>query len=162
MELDPSKIKFGDLHWAVRTTTGNDCDVMPEYMDEDFYNHLMELKPGTHAREMYKADLAARLPSDAVESAMLRLDEAIEVAGRYKNEGKVISALDFEKQDVQKSLLKPDLTRPDNPIKAVGGFDLAKEDSEISKKISNECRLQVKTNFFGDIYRAIARPNWFN
>ena len=162
MELDPSKIKFGDLHWAVRTTTGNDCDVMPEYMDEDFYNHLMELKPGTHAREMYRADLAARLPSDAVESAMLRLDEAIEVAGRYKNEGKVISALDFEKQDVQKSLLKPDLARPDNPIKPVGVFDLTNEDSEIAKKISNECRLQVKTNFFGDIYRAIARPNWFN
>ena len=62
---------------------------------------------------------------------------------------------------MQKSLLKPDLTRPNNPIKPVGGFDLSKEKSEIANKISNECRLQVKTNFFGDIYWAIARPGWF-
>ena len=162
IELDPTKIKFGDLHWAVRTATGNDCDVMPEYMDEDFYNHLMELKPDTHAREMYRADLAARLPSDAVESAMLRLDEAIEVAERYKNEGKVISAEDFEKQDVQKRLLKPDLTKPKNPVKPIGGFDLTNEKSEIAQKIVRECRLQVQTNFFGDIHWSIARPGWFD
>ena len=162
IELDPTKIKFGDLHWAVRTVTGNDCDDMPEYMDEDFYNHLMELKPDTPAREAYKADLAARLPSDAVESAMMRLDEAIEVAERYKAEGKVVSAEDFEKQDVQKRILKPDLTRPKNPVKPVGGFDLTKEKSETAQKIVRECQLQVRTNYVGDIHWAIARPGWFD
>ena len=28
----------------------------------------MELKPGTHARELYRADLEAKLPADAKES----------------------------------------------------------------------------------------------
>ena len=162
MELDPSKIKFGDLHWAVRKVTGNDSDVMPEYMDEDFYNHLMELKPGTHAREMYMADLAAMLPADAVESAMMRLDEAIETAQRYKTEGKVISAEDFEKQEVQKRIVKPDLEKAKNPVKPVGTFDLRKNGSEIAKSIVRECKFQVQTNYVGDIHKAIARSGWFD
>ena len=162
MELDPSKIKFGDLHWAVRKVTGNDSDVMPEYMDEDFYNHLVELKPGTHAREMYKADLEAKLPADAVESAMLRLDEAIETAQRYKTEGKVISAEDFEKQEVQKRIVKPDLEKAKNPVKPVDTFDLKKDGSEIAKSIVRECKFQVQTNYVGDIHKAIARPGWFD
>ena len=162
MELDPSKIKFGDLHWAVRKVTGNDSDVMPEYMDEDFYNHLMELKPGTDARELYRADLAAMLPADAVESAMMRLDEAIETAEQYKTEGKVISAEDFEKQEVQKRIVKPDLEKAKNPVKPVGTFNLAKDGSEMAKSIVRECKFQVQTNYVGDIHRAIARPGWFD
>ena len=105
--------------------------------------------------------VAAKLPSDAVESAMLRLDEAIEVAGRYKAEGKVISAEDFEKRDVRRRILKPEITKSKNPIKPVGSFDLANDKSETAKNIVKESWLQVKTNFVGDIYWAIARPDWF-
>ena len=162
IELDPSKVELGDLHWAVRKVTGGDCDVMPEFMDEDFYNHLMELKPGTHAREMYRADLAAMLPADAVDSAMLRLDEAIETALRYKAEGKVISAADFEKREVQKRIVKPELEKLENPVKPIDGFDLSKEDTDIAKDIVRESRLQVRTDYAGDIHWAIARSGWFD
>jgi hypothetical protein len=122
----------------------------------------MELKPGTDARELYRADLAAKLPADAVDSAMLRLDEAIETAERYKTEGKVVSAEDFEKQDVQKRILKPDLEKAKTPVKPVGTFNLAKNGSDIAKSIVRECKFQVQTNYVGDIHRAIARPGWFD
>ena len=117
---------------------------------------------------------AAKTATSSVSAA--KLSEAASIAGldeptrtdlhavaeRYKNEGKVISAEDFEKQDVQKRLLKPDLTKPKNPVKPIGGFDLTNEKSEIAQKIVRECRLQVQTNFFGDIHWSIARPGWFD
>ena len=79
LEVDPSKFAAGELHWAFRRVTGSDCDVLPSYIDEDLYNHLVELKPGTHARELYRADLAAKLPADAVVETALRLKDGKDV-----------------------------------------------------------------------------------
>jgi len=93
---------------------------------------------------------------------MMRLDEAIETAERYKTEGKVISAEDFEKQEVQKRIVKPDLEKANNPVKPVGTFNLAKDGSEMAKSIVRECKFQVQTNYVGDIHKAIARPGWFD
>ena len=63
---------------------------------------------------------------------------------------------------MQKRILKPDLEKAKNPVKPVGTFNLAKNGPEIAKSIVRECRLQVQTNYVGDIHKAIARPGWFD
>ena len=162
LEVDPSKFAAGELHWAFRRVTGSDCDVLPSYIDEDLYNHLVAMAPGSEAREAYRQDLLKRLPADAVESAMLRLDEAIALAERFKNEGKVISAEDFEKREVQKSILNDELFGPTSPIKpASNGFDLKRSESKQAKNICQESRLQFHGLFTGDLAYSVCRKDWF-
>ena len=162
LEVDPSKFAAGELHWAFRRVTGSDCDVLPSYIDEDLYNHLVAMAPGSEAREAYRQDLLKRLPADAVESAMLRLDEAIELAKRYKTEGKVVSAEDFEKREVQKRILNDELFGPTSPIKPMdNGFDLKKSESKQAKNICQESRLQFHGLFTGDLAYSVCRKDWF-
>ncbi len=162
LEVDPSKFAAGELHWAFRRVTGSDCDVLPSYIDEDLYNRLVAMAPGSDAREAYRQDLLKRLPADAVESAMLRLDEAIALAERFKNEGKVISAEDFEKREVQKSILNDELFGPTSPIKpASNGFDLKQSESKQAKNICQESRLQFHGLFTGDLAYSVCRKDWF-
>ena len=162
LEIDPSKFETGELHWAFRKITGSDCDVLPQYIDEDLHDRLVAMEPGSEAREAYRRDLLARLPADAVASAMLRLDEAIALAKKYKTEGKVVSAEDFEKHDVQKRLLSDELFRPSSPIKAMdNGFDLKKSTTEPAKEICKECRFQFHGLFAGDLAVSVCRKDWF-
>jgi hypothetical protein len=161
LEIDPSKFETGELHWAFRVCTGSDCDVLPQFIDEELHDRLVAMGPGTEAREAYRQDLLARLPADAVESAMKRLDEAIALARRYEEEGKVVSAEDFEKHEVQKRILQPELSRPASPIKAMGGFDLNKAGTENAKKIAKESRLQNHGLFAGDLAYSVCRKDWF-
>ena len=161
LEIDPSKFETGELHWAFRVCTGSDCDVLPEFIDEELHDRLVAMEYGSEAREAYRRDLLARLPANAVDSAMKRLDEAIALARRYKEEGKVISAEDFEKHEVQKRILQPELARPASPIKAMGGFDLNKAGTENAKKIAKESRLQNHGLFAGDLAYSVCRRDWF-
>ena len=66
LEVDPSKFAAGELHWAFRRITGSDCDVLPSYIDEDLYNRLVAMAPGSDAREDYRQDLLKRLPTAGV------------------------------------------------------------------------------------------------
>jgi hypothetical protein len=162
LEIDPSKFETGELHWAFRKVTGSDCDVLPQYIDEDLHDRLVAMEPGSEAREAYRRDLLARLPADAVASAMLRLDEAIALAKKLKAEGKVVSAEDFEKREVQKSLLGDELFRPASPIKPTdNGFDLKKSTTQLAKEICQESRLQFHGLFVGDLVVYVARKDWF-
>jgi hypothetical protein len=162
LEIDPSKFETGELHWAFRKITGSDCDVLPQYIDEDLHDRLVAMEPGSEAREAYRRDLLARLPADAVASAMLRLDEAIALAKKYKAEGKVVSAEDFEKREVQKRLLSDELFRPASPIKPAGnGFDLRKSTTPLAQEICLESRLQFHGLFVGDLVVHVARKDWF-
>ena len=121
------------------------------------------MAPGSEAREAYRQDLLKRLPADAVESAMLRLDEAIALAERFKNEGKVISAEDFEKREMQKLILSDELLhRPSSPIRPMdNGFDLRKSESKQAKNICQESRLQFHGLFTGDLAYSVCRKDWF-
>ena len=106
--------------------------------------------------------LLARLPANAVDSAMKRLDVAIALARRYKEEGKVVSAEDFEKHEVQKRILQPELARPSSPIRPMdNGFDLRKSESKQAKNICQESRLQFHGLFTGDLAYSVCRKDWF-
>jgi hypothetical protein len=87
----------------------------------------------------------------------------IALAERFKNEGKVISAEDFEKRDVQKLILSDELLhRPSSPIRPMdNGFDLRKSESKQAKNICQESRLQFHGLFTGDLAYSVCRKDWF-
>ena len=55
--------------------------MLPKYIDENLYRELTSLRTGER-REAYLADLAKRLPSDAVDSARRRLDRSTRASPR--------------------------------------------------------------------------------
>ena len=63
---------------------------MPDKIDRDFYNHLMELKTNPAARKAYLDSLRPRMDEGNVAAAEARLNDAIDHAERLARENKVV------------------------------------------------------------------------
>ena len=163
--LDATKFKAGELYYATQRAVGMHGLVLPNFIDEDLYRELTALRTGER-REAYLADLAKRLPPDAVDSARRRLDQAIDHALKLAAEYKVVKNGDFEKQAVQKSLLEPEINA-ENPVKPVGDYQLPMErltrDKEQNKRlIVRRANINVKSFFMRDLYGKVTKPDWFS
>ena len=161
--LDATKFKAGELHYAALRAIGMNGAALPKYIDEDLYRELTSLRTGER-REAYLADLAKRLPPDAVDSARRRLDQAIDYAIKLAAEYKVVRKDDFEKRDVQKSLLEPEINAG-NVVKPVGNFQLRMEPLPKSKEqarrqVVRRANIQSKTIFMRDIYGKVTNADW--
>ena len=161
--IDTSKFRAGELHFAARRAIGMHGASLPDFIDEDLYRHLLDLRSG-EKRDAYRADLADRLPPEAVESAMKRLDEAIIHAIKLNSEEKVVSAADFAKRSVQKQLLTRELNAG-SPVKPLGDFQLREEPyvnkEQAKKDIVRRANTQVKSLFVRDLFGKITKPDWF-
>ena len=136
---------------------------LPKYIDEDLYRELTSLRTG-EKREAYLADLARRLPPAAVESARKRLDQAIDHAIKLAAEYKVVQNGDFEKRDVQKQLLEPEINAG-NVVKPVGNFQLQMEPPPTSREkfkrqIVRRANIQAKSIFMRDLYDNVIKADW--
>ena len=163
--LDTTKFKAGELHYAALRAIGMNGATLPKYIDEDLYRELTSLRTGER-REAYLADLAKRLPPDAVDSAHRRLDQAIDYAIKLAAEYKVVKKDDFEKRAVQKSLLEPEIIAG-NVVKPVGNFQLQMEPiprnkDQARRQVVRRSNIQAKTIFMRDMYRRVTKPDWFN
>ena len=163
--LDATKFKAGELFYATQRAVGMHCMALPNFIDEDLYRELTALRTGER-REAYLADLAKRLPPDAVDSARRRLDQAIDHALKLAAEYKVVKNGDFEKQVVQKRLLEPEINA-ENPVKPIGDFQLPMErltrDKEQNKRlIVRRANINVKSFFMRDLYGKVTKPDWFS
>ena len=133
---------------------------LPDFIDAELYEQLMSMKAG-EKRDAYFADLSGRLSKKAVESARSRLDEAIAHAEKLFNERRVVAKDDFEKKDVQQSLLSREVNA-DNPVKPVGSFQLQrKEGVEVKKCVVSVARLQTSSIFMRDMYGRVNKKGWF-
>lgn len=162
--LDATKFKAGELFYAAQRAVGMHGLALPNFIDEDLYRELTALRTGER-REAYLADLAKRLPPAAVDSARRRLDQAIDHALKLAAEYKVVKSGDFEKQEVQKLLLEPEINA-ENPVKPIGDFQLPMErltsDKEQSKRlIVRRANMNVKSFFMRDIYGKVTKEGWF-
>ena len=128
---------------------------LPEFIDEDLYAHLLDLKSGDK-RDALLADLAGRLSPDALDAARSRLDAAIAHAENLHAQGKVVRNADFSKRDVQNRLLYRELHAPSNPVKPVNGYKLSS-----STDIVRKSRRQVRSLFVRDLFGSIAKKGWF-
>ena len=163
--LDATKFKAGELHYAALRAIGMNGATLPKYIDEDLYRELTSLRTGER-REAYLADLAKRLPPDAVDSARRRLDQAIDYAIKLAAEYRVVKNDDFEKRAVQKNLLEPEINAG-NVVKPVGNFQLSMEPIPKSKdqarrQVVRRANIQAKSIFVRDLYRKVTKADWLN
>ena len=139
-------------------------DKLPEDILEaiDYVKGNVNARCGEGAkREAYLADLAERLSPDAADSARNRLDEAIAYAEKLFREDKVISKEDFEKRDVQKSLLARELNAG-NPVKPVGDYQLPQSKTgDVKKCVVSAAKRQTKSLFMRDLYGKVNKRDWF-
>ncbi len=166
--VDVSQIKAPEIHACLRKATGCHVTGFPQYMDADFHDHLMKMQEGSPDRAAYVGELRKRLPDQAVEAAVLRLDAAIECAKRYKEEGRVIGAEEWSKRDVQRRVAGPLPPRvPDSPdevlptpLPRVGG------QAPLTNKFANEVVSLASSGpcglFRRDLMAQLAKPGWFD
>ena len=64
---------------------------MPEEIDQEFYDKLMEMDRNPDQRKAYLDSIAPRLSPEALDATAKRLDEAIAHAKKLKDENKVYS-----------------------------------------------------------------------
>jgi hypothetical protein len=158
--IDTAKFQAGELHFAARYAIGMHGAVLPDFIDAELYAQLIALKSGAK-REAYLADLAGRLSPDAADSARNRLDEAIAYAEKLFREDKVISKEDFEKRDVQKSLLARELNAG-NPVKPIGDYQLPQSRTgDVKKCVVSAAKRQTKSLFMRDLYGKVNKRDWF-
>ena len=75
---------------ALAETTGAKSIAVPDKIDRDFYNHLMELKNNPDARKAYLDSLRQRIGSENLAAAEARLNDVIAHAERLEAEHKVV------------------------------------------------------------------------
>ena len=107
IEVDISKAKSALTVAGLYETTAFHLISVPDEMDYELYERLMQLRRGPDRDALLKdwADkLGAR--SQQYRFAVTRLDEAIARAEQLKNDGKVYRAEDWEGDEVQNRILK--------------------------------------------------------
>lgn len=158
--VDTTKFKTPILHYCLLNTVGMHTTAMPDYIDEDLYNHLMALAEPGEKREKYIAELTANLPEGAKNAAISRLDDAIFYAKTLYYKGHVVSAESWNDHDTQRKI-----AGPVPPNRANGWYDdvvtigsSSKARSYIGLRI-----LHLTEGYFRrNIMSAIAKPGWFD
>ncbi len=154
--IDAGKIQAAELRYALKESVGVQSSTLPRCIDAELYGQLIALKGG-RARAAYKAELSSRLPTDAVDAAMNRLDEAIRHAEGLAAGNMVFSQKQFVSHDVQRQILAQDLAVPDNPVNPIDGVQIPERSSVVAFS-----RNMAKSLFARDLLPSLGKDNWFN
>jgi len=120
IEIDLGKVGNKMLVLGALDFAGLRSAAIPPEIDSELYDKLMSLasdaSDGGKARAAYLESLAMQLGKDSEQyrCAVERLDGAIAHARELKKEGKVYTAEQWETHDVQKSVAKAALNKPEN------------------------------------------------
>lgn len=155
LSIDATQFQNAELHWVLKQAVGLHGATVPDFIDEELYTHLQNLKAGP-ARDQWIADLRTRLPEAAVASSIARLDQAIAHAESLKKADRVIAKADFAKRDVQSKLLTPQLTAPPYPIKPTADKRFQITAGDLQKQAVR----QTRSLFRRDLFPAIYKKGW--
>lgn len=164
IDIDLDKVQNRKSILAILNSCGIKSVAVPEEMDKELHDKLVALAPdapdGGAARAAYLDSLATRLGADSQQykCAVKRLDEAIAHARKLNSEGKVYSAEQWEKRDIQKSIAKKALAPAEDSIY------LPK--STKTRLINNKSNYTGSTNFvIRDMYQELIQngnhKDWF-
>ena len=151
------------IDFALRTAMSIRTTALPDCIDEDLYNHLMDLEQG-EKRDKYIADLKLRLSDDSVAAAVMRLDEAIAIAKRLHAEDKVVKTEMWYDKNAQRQIagkLPPDVQKGEYPRIPKLSPDDPDFDPESEKLIAKFADTMRNGYFRRDLMRAVAKPGWF-
>ena len=90
--VDFAKVRSPEVKMAIIRTLGMQSVALPEEIDEDFYNKLMDMDAHPEKKQAYLDSIAPRISKNALKATERRLNEAIEYAKRLKQDGKVYNA----------------------------------------------------------------------
>ena len=163
--IDTTLAKSPLVAVVLRNTIGVHTTALPEYIDEELYNALMDLKEPSKAFNDFKADMEANISLAAAASAVTRLREAIEYAEKLKAAGKVVTAGEWHKKDKQREILRGLPPDEDNGeyarVKKLSRNDPdynAKGEATVFAIIQH-----VDNGYFRrDLAVALAKPGWFD
>ena len=89
MTVNLADAKTPEIKMAAIPVLGLQNTALPEEIDEDFYNKLMEMDKDPSKKQDYLNSLAPRISKEALTATESRLNEAIEHAKKLKEAGKV-------------------------------------------------------------------------
>ena len=89
MTVNLADAKTPEIKMAAIPVLGLQSTALPEEIDEDFYNKLMEMDKDPSKKQDYLNSLAPRISKEALTATESRLNEAIEHAKKLKEAGKV-------------------------------------------------------------------------
>ena len=163
--VDTTKFKTPILHYCLLNTVGMHTTAMPDYIDEDLYNHLMALAEPGEKREKYIAELTANLPEGAKSAAISRLDEAIFYAKTLYYKGHVVSAESWNDHARQREIAGSVPPNRNNgwydDVVTVGSKTVGS--SFKGKAYVGSRILHLTEGYFRrNIMSAIAKPGWFD
>jgi len=115
---------------ALTMTVGAQSVALPDVIDEEMYNKLMELAANDDAKAEYFATIAPRLSPEALDAAKLRLEDAIAHARKLHDDGKVV------KEDGWPAIANAE--RPDGVGTKLTVTKVSKEVVEVSPELFNE------------------------
>ena len=163
--VDTTKFKTPILHYCLLNTVGMHTTAMPDYIDEDLYNHLMALAEPGDKRDNYIAELTANLPEGAKSAAISRLDEAIFYAKTLYYKGHVVSAESWNDHGRQREIAGSVPPNRNNgwydDVVTVGSKTVGS--SFKGKAYVGSRILHLTEGYFRrNIMSAIAKPGWFD
>ena len=89
MTIDLAKATTHEAKMALIHTMGLQSIALPEEIDDEFYEKLMEMDRDPAKKKAYLDSIAPRISPEALRAAEARLDEAIAHAGKLARQGKV-------------------------------------------------------------------------
>ena len=140
--VDLSKAQSPEVKMALNKVMGLQSIAMPEEIDQEFYNKLMEMDGNPDQRKAYLDSIAPRLSPEALDATAKRLDEAIAHAKKLKAENKVYS--DAKWQDPNTLVQMPGL----------------KNKVEIAKSDGTNVTVDNKIGFVGN-YCVVDCPSYY-
>lgn len=164
--IDISKVKSPMAIVALRDTLGIQTAVLPDRIDEELYNHLMELGRNGTARKNYIADLKAHLSGPAVDAAVKRLDDAVAHAKKLAEHGKVVSKADWSTHETQRKIVgiidrkSKNVRKKELPLVDPGLDPFF--DKKGKSVVASDYTFLSNGFFRRDILRAIAKDGWFD
>ncbi len=90
--IDLAKARSHEARMAIIHTLGLQSIALPEEIDQEVYDRLMEMDMDPAKKQAYFDSIASRISPEALDAAKARLDEAISHAKTLKTFGKVYSA----------------------------------------------------------------------
>ena len=95
MTIDLAKVASPEIKMAIIHVLGMQSTALPEEIDQDFYDKLMEMEQPAK-KQAYLDSIASRISPDALKATELRLDEAIAHAKKLKAKNKVYSTAQWQ------------------------------------------------------------------
>ena len=111
LTVDLEEVRSSEIKMAIIETLGLQSVALPEEIDKDFYDKLMEMDENPEKKKAYLASIEPRISPDALKAAENRLNEAIAHAKNLKTLGKVYDEAQWKNHWnlLQMSEIKPNV-----------------------------------------------------